>query len=136
VRTPVIIGIISVGFNMLCNALLVFPLAHAGLALAASLSACLNASLLWRALQRKGFYVDTKTGASWLRFGSQLLFANLTMSAFLYYTKGPIQQWQQATGMQRTQHLFILMLAAGIIYLISLVIAGMRWHDLKAQSSV
>ena len=53
-RTPVRIAVIAMVANMVMNIILVFPLAHAGLALATSLSATLNAFLLYRGLRREG----------------------------------------------------------------------------------
>lgn len=55
-KTPVRIGVIAMLSNVALNLILVFPLAHAGLALATSLAAWLNAALLLRALRRaQGF---------------------------------------------------------------------------------
>lgn len=53
-KTPVKIGIIAMVANMVFNLILIFPLAHAGLALATSLSAWLNGYLLWRGLRKEG----------------------------------------------------------------------------------
>ena len=53
-RTPVRIGVIAMATNMVFNLFLIFPLQHAGLALATSLSAYLNAYLLLHALRRDG----------------------------------------------------------------------------------
>ena len=50
-RTPVRIGMIAMSVNMVFNLVLIVPLQHAGLALATSLSAYLNAFLLWRSLR-------------------------------------------------------------------------------------
>ncbi len=52
-RTPVITGIVSVFANIILCLLLMGPLAHAGLALSASLSSMLNFILLILALNRK-----------------------------------------------------------------------------------
>jgi len=52
-KTPVKIAIIAMVSNMVFNIILVFPLAHAGLALATTLSACINATLLFRGLRRE-----------------------------------------------------------------------------------
>ena len=52
-KTPVKVGIIAMVANMLFNLLLIWPLAHAGLALATALSAFLNAGLLGYLLYRQ-----------------------------------------------------------------------------------
>ncbi|MCP1328729.1 murein biosynthesis integral membrane protein MurJ, partial [Halomonas sp. 707D4] len=51
-RTPVKVGIMAMVANMVFNLILIWPLAHAGLALATALSAFLNAGLLGYLLHR------------------------------------------------------------------------------------
>lgn len=51
-KTPVKIGIQAMGWNMVFNLILIFPLAHVGLALATSMSAWLNALMLGVYLRR------------------------------------------------------------------------------------
>ena len=48
--TPMRMGLICLGANVVLNSILIFPLKHAGLALATSLSSMLNLILLFRAL--------------------------------------------------------------------------------------
>ena len=55
--------------NMVLNLILIWPLAHAGLALATSLSALLNAGLLFWGLKKSGIYTASR---GWLRYGCQL----------------------------------------------------------------
>ncbi len=55
-RTPVRIAIIAMVSNMVFNIILMFPLQHAGLALATTISALINATLLlYRLHQKTGF---------------------------------------------------------------------------------
>ena len=51
--TPVKIGVIALLTNIVLNLILVSHLEHVGLALATSLSAWLNATLLWVGLKKK-----------------------------------------------------------------------------------
>ncbi|MFP3442355.1 lipid II flippase MurJ, partial [Pantoea sp. SIMBA_133] len=53
-KTPVKVGIITMVANMVFNLILIWPLAHAGLALATALSAFLNAGMLAWLLRRQG----------------------------------------------------------------------------------
>ena len=55
-RTPVRVGVVAMLSNIVLNLALVVPLAHAGLALATTLSACLNAGLLLRGLVVRGVF--------------------------------------------------------------------------------
>jgi putative peptidoglycan lipid II flippase len=52
-RTPLKIALICLGANVILNSILIFPLKHAGLALATSLSSILNLVLLSRKLNMK-----------------------------------------------------------------------------------
>ncbi|MDA8389293.1 MAG: murein biosynthesis integral membrane protein MurJ [Gammaproteobacteria bacterium] len=55
-KTPVKIGVVALIANIVFNGILIWPLAHVGLALATSLSGILNAALLYRGLRRGGVY--------------------------------------------------------------------------------
>lgn len=131
IKTPVRIGIIALIANMIFNALLIFPLKHAGLALASSLSAWLNAGLLLWGLQTRKMF---KWQSGWLKFGLQLIFANSILSLFLYLTASATLVWISWNWQQRFAHIFMLGIASIIIYLVMLWISGLRYHDLKAQS--
>ncbi len=56
-RTPAVVGAVAVAANLILSGLLMWPLGHAGLALASSLAAGLNLFLLQRRLGRFGDYV-------------------------------------------------------------------------------
>ncbi len=58
--TPLKIGLICLGANVILNALLIFPLKHAGLALATSLSSFLNLFLLSRRLREALGKIDLR----------------------------------------------------------------------------
>lgn len=62
IRTPVKIAIMVLVLTQLLNAILVPWLAHAGLALAIGLGACINALALLTGLRRRGVY---RPGAGW-----------------------------------------------------------------------
>jgi len=62
--TPLRIGLICLGANVVLNSILIFPLKHAGLALATSLSSILNLILLSRALNLKLGGMDLKEVAA------------------------------------------------------------------------
>lgn len=55
-RTPVRYGVVALVANMVLNLILVWPLQHAGLALATALAAFVNAGLLYVGLQRAGIF--------------------------------------------------------------------------------
>ncbi len=79
-RSPVKYGLIAMGANTAMVLMLVWPLAHAGLALATSLAAFLNAGLLFFNLRRRDIY---QPQPGWTKFLLQLTVANLAMGLVL-----------------------------------------------------
>lgn len=131
IRTPVRIGIVALVANMIFNVLLIFPLKHAGLALASSLSAWLNVGLLLGGLQNRQIF---QWQSGWLKFILRLLLANSVLCLFLDWAAAATPIWINWAWQQRFAHIFILGIAAIIIYIAMLWISGLRYHDLKAKS--
>lgn len=129
-RTPVKIGIIAMVSNMGFNLLLVFPLAHAGLALATSLSAWLNAGLLLIGLVRRDAY---RRRRGWGRFGLQMIFANLAMVGILLWLRGPVSDWLSRGAVFRAEHLALLVVAGLGGYLAALGLTGVRLRHFRAH---
>ncbi len=127
-KTPVKIGIIAMVANMVFNLLLVFWLDHAGLALATSLSAFLNAGLLWYTLRRDGVFVWQ---AGWGRYLMQLIPAAAVMVALLVWLMPGVEQWAGFGWQQRALWLGALVVAGGGSYLIMLVLAGLRLRHIR-----
>lgn len=130
VRTPVRIGVIALIVNIVLNALLIFPLKHAGLALASSLSAWFNAVLLLRELKTQGVF---QWQSGWFMFMLRLLFANSLLSLFLYYAAATMPVWLHWGWQQRFLHIALLGLVSVFLYSSCLWISGLRFRDLKAQ---
>ncbi len=127
-KTPVKIGIIAMVANMVFNLLLVFWLDHAGLALATSLSAFLNAGLLWYSLRRDGVFVWQ---VGWGRYLMQLIPAAAVMVALLVWLMPGVEQWAGFGWQQRALWLGALVVAGGGSYLIMLVLAGLRLRHIR-----
>ena len=86
-KTPVKIGIIAVISNIIFNIILVFlfnriDLAHVGLALATSLSAYLQALMLFLKLKEVKVY---KTESRWIGFIIKIIFSLLAMIILILY---------------------------------------------------
>lgn len=129
-KTPVKVGVIAMVANMVMNVILVFPLAHAGLALATSLSAFLNAGLLYRILRREGVYTPE---AGWMKLMLQVLIANIAMAALLWWGAGDLQQWFEWDGLQRSMQLLLWIAAGGAVYFLVLLLSGVRFRQLWHQ---
>lgn len=130
IRTPVRIGIISIVVNMVLNALLVWPLAHAGLALAASLSSWINTALLLIGLYRRDIY---RLQPGWVVFGLRLLLANSVMAFLLWWGAGDLDLWLQWRWYQRVGSLLLLGGMAIAAYVGCLWLSGLRMRDLRVK---
>ncbi|MGR9073732.1 MAG: murein biosynthesis integral membrane protein MurJ [Gammaproteobacteria bacterium] len=128
-KTPVRFGIYAMILNMLLNVALVFPLAHAGLALATSLGAFFNASLLLSRLLRDRIYLP---GKKWLFFSVRVFWANAAMGALLYFNVDP-GQWSQWGLTERAINLAMWIAIAMLTYLAVLVLSGVRLRHLSAK---
>lgn len=124
--TPVRIGIIAMLSNIVLNAVLVFPLQHAGLALATALAAFINAGLLYRALRRQSVY---QPQPGWVKFSVRVLAANVVMALLLWFGAGAVQDWLAWPALTRAAHLALLVGAGALAYLVSLYLAGVKLKE-------
>jgi putative peptidoglycan lipid II flippase len=122
-RTPVKIGVIAMAVNMVLNVIFIFPLAHAGLALATSLSSCLNAGLLLYLLCRRAIYRPSRGG---LLFLIRLLLATSLMGGWLWIGLGELTDWVTASGQERILRLAWLIGGGFSAYLIAVFLVGIR----------
>lgn len=131
IRTPVKFAICAIVINVILNAALVFPLAHAGLALASSLSSWFNTILLGLGLYRRKIF-NWQNG--WGLFVLRLFFANAIVALFLWWQGGNIFKWLNWHWQQRFEHVFLIGAAAIVIYFVCLWLSGMRLKDFKAKT--
>ncbi|MEW8660129.1 MAG: murein biosynthesis integral membrane protein MurJ [Candidatus Thiodiazotropha endolucinida] len=122
-KTPVRIGVIAMSVNMVLNILLVFPLAHAGLALATTISSGLNAYLLFRALIKGQIY---SPAAGWAALLLRVLLASLAMGIFIWWGAGDISEWLAGSGTSRVWWLAGLITSAIMVYFLTLFLLGAR----------
>ena len=130
-RSPVRIAVIAMAANMLLNLALIFPLKHAGLALATTLSAYLNAFLLYRGLRRDDAYTPDAWGAGCM---GQVGLAAAAMAALLLWLEPGLAEWVAAQRVQRVVWLAGLILVGACVYLAVLLAAGLRPRDLRARA--
>lgn len=122
-KTPVRIGIIAMLANMLFNLILIFPLQHAGLALATSLSAYLNAFLLWRGLRRNGTYQPLE---GWSRLVLVVVIACAVMGGVLWSLVGDVALWGGDDPWARALYLVVVIAVGALGYFMTLLLLGMR----------
>ncbi|MHB0777328.1 murein biosynthesis integral membrane protein MurJ [Halomonas sp. WWR20] len=129
-RTPVVIGMLAMGANMVFNLILIWPLAHAGLALATALSAYLNAGLLARGLRRQKVL---RFQPGWGRFAWQLGSACGVLALALIWGAPDWHVWLEWDVWQRIWHLAGLVLGGGAAYFVWLAICGVRLRHFRLQ---
>ncbi|MYA66426.1 MAG: murein biosynthesis integral membrane protein MurJ [Gammaproteobacteria bacterium] len=122
--TPVRIGVIAMTVNMVLNvSFYLSGFAHVGLALATSLAAVLNASLLLRGLRRDGVF---RFQLGWGRLLLQMLAANAVMVLVLLSLAGQWEEWMEWTIAAKVGQLAVLVLGGLLAYLLSLYVCGLR----------
>jgi len=133
-KTPVKIGIIAMVSNMALNLVFVLPLywywniGHVGLAMATSVSAFLNAFLLWRGLRRSQVYCPQ---AGWGRLSVQLLFANGVMAVVLLVLSVDVSTWLSWGWQDRAQQMAFTCIVGAITYVVVLLLSGIRPRHLR-----
>lgn len=126
-RTPVRIGVIAMLANTALNVMLIWPLAHAGIALSTSLAAVVNASFLFFHLRKRSLY---KPRSGWGLFVLRILIANTAIAAWLWFGAGDLHTWTAQHALWRYTHLLFLLLSAVVLYFAILWLSGVRLHHL------
>jgi putative peptidoglycan lipid II flippase len=132
IRTPVKIAVITLVATQLMNLAFIWPLRHAGLALAISLGACINASLLFYKLRQHGIF---QPQPGWLGFLARIAAALLLMSAALWLAMGAERSWLLDPAWVRVARLAILVVLGAGVYLGSLWLLGFRLRDFAKRVS-
>ena len=130
-RTPVKIGSIALVSNMALNGILIWPLAHAGLALATSLSGALNAYLLYRGLRRKGVY---QPRPGWARLWMQVSVASAAMVAVLWHAGHESAVFAGEAGPDRALSLGKWIVVGLVVYGTVMWLLGVRPSALQLHS--
>ncbi len=132
IRTPVKIAIVTLIATQLMNLAFILPLRHAGLALAISLGACLNAGLLYHKLRGHGIYQPLP---GWRAFLLKVGCSVAAMGLALWFAAGPDAAWLAGTAAARALHLaWVVALGAGI-YFGALWLLGFRIKDFMHRSA-
>ena len=129
-KTPVKIGMIAVASNMLMSVTLVLFFQHAGLALATSMAAFVNAGLLFAALLKEGAF---KPQPGWLMFLLKVLLANLSVAVIYVYDYSALQ-WYEWGVFDRALHLTLEILAVILLYVTTAFLVGIRPRHLAFKS--
>ncbi|MGI9291639.1 MAG: murein biosynthesis integral membrane protein MurJ [Gammaproteobacteria bacterium] len=134
-KTPVKIGIIALLVNMVLNVVIVVPWyqsgmagPHTGLAIATSLSAFLNAGLLFRELRKQNVI---RLSPGWGRFLLRVTVACAVMAMLLDSFVPPPVAWLEASFWETCYWLVAAIVGGAVIYLAVLLASGMRLAEIR-----
>jgi len=133
-KTPVKIGIIAMVSNMVLNVLFVFPLmwyfemGHVGLALATSVSAWINAGLLYLGLRRGGIPL---TGVFEAKFIARLVVAVSLMGIAVSMMSPAVSLWLTADLSWRVGQMTLLVFAGMASFAMVLAVLGFKLNEVR-----
>jgi len=137
-RTPVRIGLVALGVNLLLSIAFAWYLTsidfdgpHVGLAVATSIAAIVNAVLLYRGLRTDGIMHH---GAGWLLLAARIVLANTAMCAVLFQFNRPLDWWFGAGLLDRVYWLALSVIAGVTTYFLALLITGLRPSQLRLRA--
>ena len=129
-RTPVRIAVISLVTNLVFNLVIVIPMVrlgvpgpHAGLALATSIAAYVNAGLLFRVLYHRGIY---RPRAGWRKYILQIGVAALVMGGVLWWAAPALAEWVAWPAGRRALVLLACVGAGSAVYFLALRAGGLQ----------
>jgi putative peptidoglycan lipid II flippase len=126
-KTPTKVAFISIVSNIVLNFVLIWSLAHVGLALATALSAILNAGLLYFYLIKQNAFQPLK---GWGLFLGRIKLASIVMISLLIWFVPALEHWLQWKTTMRFLQLGIWVSAAIFVYFFILWISGLRFKAL------
>ncbi len=124
IKTPVKIGIVVLIATQLMNVVFVPIFAHAGLALAIGIGACVNAAMLLIGLKLRGVY---HASPGWLAFALRLAAGLVALGVFLWWTDARFD-WiaMRAVPVERIAALAAIVVGGAALYFGVLFAGGMR----------
>ena len=134
-RTPVKIGLIALAVNFVLSVVLAYvltkqgyPGTHAGLALATSVAAIVNAWLLYRGLRTDQIIAPPR---GWGALLARFAVANSAMVLVLVWLDRPLDWWLDAGLASRAGWLAVAIGAGAGCYFLVLLLSGMRTSHLR-----
>jgi putative peptidoglycan lipid II flippase len=133
IRTPVKIAVFTLVITQLLNLVFIVPLQHAGLALAISVGACINAGLLFWQIRKQKLFVAQP---GWGKYLFKLVLAVAVMCAVLLGLMQLMPAWDQGHMLERFMRLGGLVVAGVLVYFGMLLLLGLRLKDFARKSLV
>jgi len=137
-RTPVKVGLVALLTNVILSLSFAYLLtkmeydaSHAGLALATSIAAILNAWLLYAGLRRNKI---VQHGAGWGVLLIRIMAANAAMIAVILYFERPLAFWLSAETLAKAGWLALTVTASAVVYFVFLWLVGVRPAHVRLRS--
>jgi putative peptidoglycan lipid II flippase len=137
-KTPVKVGLVSLAVNFGLSVILAYSLTrsgyegtHAGLALATSVAAMVNAWLLYHGLRRDKVFTH---GKGWSPLLWRFAGANVLMTLSLLWLDRPLDWWLRSGMADRSLWLALTIGVGGGVYLLALLALGLRPGALRLRS--
>jgi putative peptidoglycan lipid II flippase len=132
IRTPVRIAVVTLALTQVMNFAFIWPLQHAGLALAIGLGACFNATMLLRGLRRRDIYTPQP---GWPVFLLKLAIAVYIMATVLWLGSGADASWLSMGAAARAVNLSWVVLLGAASYFMALWLLGFRLADFSRRAA-
>jgi putative peptidoglycan lipid II flippase len=129
-KTPVRFAIIAILVNVSVSLVLFSPLGHVGLALATTISATVNASLLYLRLRSLHVYQPPH---GWRMLLLKTFAAAFAMGALLWWQMPMLETWLQATQGWKVWQLLLWVVTGVLIYFGVLLMLGVRKGDFRGR---
>jgi putative peptidoglycan lipid II flippase len=126
-RTPVKVGVIAMVSNVFLNIIFAYYFAHVGLAIATSISAVINASLLYYYLNKQSIYQFSN---DLVKLFLKVLLASFIMVVFILNFSNDINFYLENGVWQRITSVAITIVASAVLYFACLRLLGIRMKQL------
>lgn len=133
-RTPVRIALIALAVNFVLSVSLAWYLTsrgyaanHAGLAVAISIAALVNAWLLYRGLRKDGVI---RLSSGWGSLIAKTILATIVMVALVIWLNRPVEWWLDSAALTRVGWLAVTITAGAASYGLVLLVLGLRVSSL------
>lgn len=126
-KTPVKAGVVAMTSNVILNLILVQFYGHIGLAAATSISALINATLLYFFLIQQSIF---KFNISFYKMLIKVIFAVTIMAMYIWYFKIPIEYYLDSSLSERVLSISRTIIISAVIYFSTLYTLGIRLKQL------
>ena len=130
-KTPVKIGIKAMVANMAFNLMLAPFFGYVGLAMATTMSATLNAWLLYRGLKEAQIYHLSKNTKVFI---SKLILAASVMALVVYQLSDDFEVWLSMSFFEQISQLILCIGAGCLSYFLVIILLGVRLNDFKVKN--